>query len=233
VTLHPDRFAYVVRTDPRDPDIEVLVAHIRATQGAVALSIDLPETHDATPFEHGAYDQILATAEAHAVPIVAWFPGRSELLAPALDRFPRLQVILSHCGLSRADIDHAASFERVLRLARYPGLAIKWCHVPAYLSHVAYPFRDVMPYLRRAIDAFGPQRIMWASDHTESKVHHTWAQALYYLLDSDEMTEVEKEWILGRCAGTLLNLPRHTARATLSAPEATHGRQTQPGASRW
>jgi L-fuconolactonase len=117
-------------------------------------------------------------------------------------------VILSHCGLSRADSDPAARFERVLALAKYPGLAIKWCHVPTYLSHEAYPFRDVMPYLRRAIETFGPQRIMWASDHTESKVHHSWAQSLYYILDSNELTDVAKEWILGRSARTMLKWPR-------------------------
>jgi hypothetical protein len=37
---------------------------------------------------------------------------------------------------------------------------------------------------------------MWASDHTESRVHHSWAQALYYILDSNMLTDVEKEWIL-------------------------------------
>ena len=207
VMLHPDRFAYVARIDPNDPEIEMLVDQVRQTPGAVALSLDMPETRDAGPFEHGRYDRILASAEALGVPIVAWFPGRSELLGPALERFPHLQVILSHGGLSRADSDHAARFERVLGLARYPGLAIKWCHIPTYLSHEAYPFRDVMPYLRRAMEAFGPQRILWASDHTESKVHHSWAQALYYLLDSSELTEVDKEWIMGRSARTMLNWP--------------------------
>ena len=147
-------------------------------------------------------------ADARGLPIVAWFPGRAELLQRALDVFPSLRVVLSHCGLSGADRDHVATFDRVLDLARYPNLAIKWSHVPMYLSHEPYPFRDALPYLRRAIDAFGPQRIMWASDHTESRVHHSWAQALYYILDSNMLTDLEREWILGRCARTMLAWPR-------------------------
>jgi predicted TIM-barrel fold metal-dependent hydrolase len=210
VALHPDRFAYVARIDPNDPEAEVLVDQLRGIPGIVALSIDMPETRDARPFQGGAYDRILSSAEADGVPIVAWFPGRSELLERALDTFPSLRVVLSHCGLSRVDKDHVATFDRVLDLARYPNLAIKWCHVPTYLSREPYPFQDVLPHLRRAIDAYGPKRIMWASDHTESRLHHSWAQALYYILDSNMLTEVEKEWILGRCARTMLAWPRQS-----------------------
>ena len=79
-------------------------------------------------------------------------------------------------------------------LARYPNLALKWCHAPSHLSNAAYPFRDVLPHLRRAIEAFGPERIMWASDHTQSKTHHSWAQALYYLLKFDSLADREKKW---------------------------------------
>jgi predicted TIM-barrel fold metal-dependent hydrolase len=207
VALHPDRFAYVARIDSDDPEIELLVDQIHETPGVVGLSIDMPEARDATPFRGGAYDRILFAANTRGVPIVAWFPGRAELLERALDAFPSLPVVLSHCGLSSADRDHVATFNRVLDLARYPNLAIKWCHVPTFLSHEPYPFRDVSPHLRRAIDAFGPQRIMWASDHTESRVHHTWAEALYSILDSPTLTDSEKEWILGRCARTIFDWP--------------------------
>jgi len=216
VALHPDRFSYVARIDPIDPEIEVLVDKIHEMSGVVALSVDMPETRDATQFQGGAYDRILSSAEADGVPIVAWFPGRAELLKRALDAFPGLRVVLSHCGLARADRDHVATFDRVLDLASYPNLAIKWCHVPTYLSHEPYPFRDVLPYLRRAIDTFGPQRIMWASDHTESRGHHSWAQALYYILDSNMLTDVEKEWILGRCARTMLGWPRQSLKRRLA-----------------
>ena len=208
VALHPDRFSYVARIDPDDPEIELLVDQMHETPGIVGLSIDMPENRDATPFKGGAYDRILFAANARGVPIVAWFPGRAELLERALDAFPTLRVVLSHCGLSGAAGDPVVTFNRVLDLARYPNLAIKWCHVPTFISDEPYPFRDVFPHLRRAIDAFGPQRIMWASDHTESRSHHTWAQALYYILDSQTLTDSEREWILGRCARTILDWPR-------------------------
>jgi predicted TIM-barrel fold metal-dependent hydrolase len=141
------------------------------------------------------------------VPVFAWFPGRAHLLARYLEKHPNLQLILDHVGIARTEGNHAAQLEQVLSLARYPNLALKWCHAPSHLSNQPYPFRDVTPYLRRAIEAFGPQRIMWASDHTQSKTHHSWAQALYYLLDSNELSDDEKAWILGRSVRTILRWP--------------------------
>jgi predicted TIM-barrel fold metal-dependent hydrolase len=141
---------------------------------------------------------------------LAWFPGRSHMLVPYLEKFPQLQVILDHCGVSRDEGNHAAQLERVFALAKYPNLALKWCHAPSHLSTEPYPFSDVMPHLRRAIEAFGPRRILWASDHTQSKSHHSWAQALYYVLDSNQLTDDEKVWVLGRSARTILSWPKPT-----------------------
>ena len=101
-----------------------------------------------------------------------------------------------------------AELDRVIDLAQYPNLALKWCHAPTLLSETAYPYRDVLPLLRRAIEAFGVERIMWASDVTQARVeaNHTWAQLLYYLLDSDLLSETKKRGYSAaacarRCAG--------------------------------
>jgi L-fuconolactonase len=214
IALHPDRFAYVARIDPIDPDLEELMAGVRTKPGAVCLRIvPIPEAGELELFERGGFEALFAAAEKYQVPIFAWFPGRSHLLVPTLEKFPNLQLILDHCGVSREEGEHADQLARVFALARYPNLALKWCHAPSQLSREAYPFRDVIPHLRRALEAFGPERVMWASDHTQSKVHHSWAQALYYVVDSNELTDQEKEWILGRSVRTIMRWP--------SAVEAT------------
>jgi predicted TIM-barrel fold metal-dependent hydrolase len=208
VVLHPDRFAYVARIDPIDPDLEELMAGVRGKPGALCLRIvPIPEAGELELFERGGFDAFFAAAEKHQVPVFAWFPGRAHLLAPYLEKHPNLPLILDHLGIARTEGNHADQLEQVYSLARYPNLALKWCHAPSHLSDQPYPFRDVMPHLRRAIEAFGPHRITWASDHTQSKMHHSWAQALYYLLDSNELTDDEKAWILGRSARTILRWP--------------------------
>jgi predicted TIM-barrel fold metal-dependent hydrolase len=93
-------------------------------------------------------------------------------------------------------------------MAKYPNLAIKWCHAPARLSEEPYPHADTVGHLRRVIDAFGAERVMWASDYTESRPHFTWAQSLHYLLYSSLLSETEKEWVLGRSVRQILSWPR-------------------------
>jgi L-fuconolactonase len=229
VAQHPDRFAYLVRIDVDDPELARLVSEVRTKPGALCMRIvPVPDTGEVERFERGDFEPLFAAAEQHQVPIFAWLPGRSHLLVPYLRTFPKVQVILDHCGVGVAPprvgqlpptllssmtptlADRLAQLQQVIELAEHPSLALKWCHAPAYLSGEPYPHRDVIAALRRVIAAFGVQRVMWASDYTQSRAEtgHSWAQSLYYLLDSDGLAETEKEWLLGGAARRALRWPR-------------------------
>jgi L-fuconolactonase len=226
VKLHPDRFIYHVRVDSRDPELERIVSEIHSKPGALCMRIvPVPQTGEVASLERGEYDPLFAAAEQYAVPVFAWVPGRAHLLAPYARKFPRLQFIVDHCGVGVAPIrrgqlpvtmatsltptlpERVSELERVCELAQYPNIALKWCHAPELLSDQEYPYRDLMPHLRRAIDAFGVERIMWASDYTVARDQNgnSWAQCLYYLLDSDALSASEKEWLLGRSLRRALN----------------------------
>ena len=90
---------------------------------------------------------------------------------------------------------------------------LRWPSIQTWLSngvmrrvylHEPYPYPDLMPTLLKVLEAFGPERVMWASDHTQSKNHHSWAESLYYLRDSSELSASDKEWLLGRSVRTIL-----------------------------
>ena len=51
---------------------------------------------------------------------------------------------------------------------------------------------------------------MWASDYTVARDQNgnSWGQCLYYVLDSDQLSRTEKEWILGGSVRKILNWPR-------------------------
>jgi predicted TIM-barrel fold metal-dependent hydrolase len=189
--------------------------------------VPIVDTGEVDAFERGEFEPLFAAAEAHGVPIFASLPGRGHMLVRYLRSFPRLQVILDHTGvgvepprigtvaptLARSVVPtlegRIAQLDRVIDLAQYPNLALKWCHAPARLSGEPYPHRDVLPHLRRVIDAYGVERVLWASDITQSR--HTfgrpWAEALHYLLDSDQLSETEKEWLFGRSVRRVLRWP--------------------------
>jgi predicted TIM-barrel fold metal-dependent hydrolase len=228
VSLHPDRFAYLVRVDIKDPELDRIVSEIRNKPGALCMRIvPVPNIGEVASLEHGEFEPLFAAAERHGVPVFCWVPARSHLLVPYIRKFPSLTFIIDHCGVGVAPLhgrelpptlvtsmtasraERVAQLDPVLELAHYPNVALKWSHAPSLFSEEGYPFRDVLPLLRRAIDAFGVERIVWASDYTVAHEQHgeAWAHSLYYLLDSDALSHTEKEWILGRSVRQLLRWP--------------------------
>jgi L-fuconolactonase len=226
VELHPDRFVYHVRVDSRDPQLERILSEVRSTPGALCMRIvPVPQTGEVASLERGEYAALFAAAERYQVPVFAWVPGRAQLLEPYARKFPKLQFIVDHCGVGVAPIrigqlpvtmatsltrtlpERVAELDRVCELAQYPNIAIKWCHAPGLLSDDAYPYRDLMPRLRKVIGAFGVERVMWASDYTVARDQNgnSWAQCLHYILDSDALSDAEKEWLLGGSVRRALN----------------------------
>jgi predicted TIM-barrel fold metal-dependent hydrolase len=208
---YPERFAYLVRFDRDDPDLDSLISTVQTMPGRRALRV-VPWTEEGfAQFEQGADEPIFAAAQKYQVPIFVLLPGRTHLLLPYLRKFPDVKVIIDHCGvkipIGTVPADRFAGFEQVVSLAQYPNVALKWCHAPR-LSAEAYPYPDLMPALLKVVEAFGPERVMWASDHSQSKNHHSWAESLYYIRDSSELSASDKEWILGRSVRTILNWPK-------------------------
>jgi predicted TIM-barrel fold metal-dependent hydrolase len=113
-------------------------------------------------------------------------------------------------SLTASRAERVAQLGQLYELARYPNLAVKWCHAPGLLSDEEYPYRDLQPLLRQAIEAFGAERIMWASDYTVARDQNgnTWAECLYYVLESDQLTWAEKAWLLGGAVRRALNWSR-------------------------
>src|SRR5688500_6716610 len=108
--------------------------------------VPIPETGDVARFEEGRFEPLFAAADAANVPVFAWLPSRALLLIPYLRKFPKLQVILDHCGVglalpligtitaTRASSatprleDRLAQLDQVIAMAEYPNLALKWAH---------------------------------------------------------------------------------------------------------
>ncbi|HET8710935.1 MAG TPA: amidohydrolase family protein [Spongiibacteraceae bacterium] len=218
-TLHPDRFCYLVRVDRNDPDLDALLRILRSEPGARAIRIQPAWTMaEAQAFASGAYDELFALAEKYALPVFVFIPGFVELLPRYLAKFPRVKVIVDHCGMAfpsipydrpeadRQRVENLSYFDEVLKLAEFPNVALKWGHAQRGFNAHEYPYAGILPFLRKAITAFGADRLMWASDNSVIP-EQTWADLLGYVRDCAELTREEKEWILGRSARQWLNWP--------------------------
>ena len=76
------------------------------------------------------------------------------------------------------------------------------------LARAPYPFPDLWGPIHKIVDAFGPDRVMWGSDITTCRDMNTYAEAVHYILYTDELSEADKEKILGGTLRAWLKWPR-------------------------
>lgn len=216
---HPDRFSYLVRIDPRDPDLEVVMRFVASSPNARAFRLQPVWTvDDVEHFAEGGYDHLFDIAGDLGLPLFIFIPGHVELLARYARRFPEVTCIVDHCGMGfrgipagrpaaeAASTRDPAYFEEVLRLAEFPNVLLKWAHAQDAFGASAYPYESLRPTLRRAIEAFGADRLMWASDKSVM-VGHTWGDLLRCVSDDPALSLDEKQWILGETARSVLRWP--------------------------
>jgi predicted TIM-barrel fold metal-dependent hydrolase len=90
------------------------------------------------------------------------------------------------------------AIEQSLALAKYPNVSVKLSAAPAYSSQ-PYPFRDMIPYIRRLFDAFGPQRCYWGTDMTNSLAKASYRErGTHFTEHLDFLSEDDKDWVMGR-----------------------------------
>ena len=204
---HPERFAFLMRVDPTDPGLEGWIETLSAAPGFKALRTVTFTPAEGAVFEGGGHDRLIKAARAHSLPIFVCCPRRVPHLAQYAERFPDVQFVIDHCGVPFDAPRGEATIDDAVAMARYPNVAYKWAHAPSFLSTEPYPFPDLEPKLRRAMDAFGPERMMWASDYTVSRRRANWGEALFSIRHSPSLSEDEKTAMLGRTARRILNWP--------------------------
>jgi predicted TIM-barrel fold metal-dependent hydrolase len=121
---------------------------------------------------------------------------------PAVDalceKFPGTTVVVDHfarVGLSGTiDRDQLAS---LCRLARFPQAHVKTSAFYA-LGKKRPPYTDLIPMIRQVVDAFGPERVMWASDCPfQVQGEHSYEASIGLVRDRIEFLSVsDKQWVL-------------------------------------
>ena len=82
-------------------------------------------------------------------------------LVPLIEANPELTVVIDHmadCPLDRPDL-----LKLLLDLARFPRVFVKITDL-WLLSREPYPYLDAQQQVRRLYDAFGPHRLLWATN---------------------------------------------------------------------
>jgi len=147
----------------------------------------------------GRYDWVWGAAEALGIPLMILV---RQALIPAIDtiaaRHPGLRIVMDHMALTAGEPEEAAfrDFDRLLTLARYPNVAVKATALPKYTGE-PFPFLRIQDYVRRVYQVFGPKRLFWGSDITNSRVSYR-QHIDMWLHEAPWLPEEDKAWVLGR-----------------------------------
>jgi len=128
----------------------------------------------------------------------------SESFGEVVARFPDLRIALEHlAGVGRNSEPPHEVFRGAMKLARHPNLLLKlpgfgeFCQLPC-------PFDQVPDLARMALEAFGPERMMWGSDYPPVSSREGYDSALRFPLNYfADLSDEERERIFG---GTALSL---------------------------
>ena len=136
------------------------------------------------------------------VPMTLLIPvSRISDIRPLIEANPDLDVIIDH--MAGCPLNHPDQLALLTSLARFPRVYIKISEL-WMISTQPYPYADTKPRIQRLIEAFGANRLMWATNWPVSLQKLTYRSAVALYRDHMEyLSASEREAIL---SGTVQRL---------------------------
>lgn len=198
-TAHPKRFAVMGRLDPQDPKSRGQLANWRQQTGMLGLRFTFHIPVLVTLLTEGHMDWVWGEAEKAGVPVYVLVPQPLVyLIDKVAQKYPGLKITMDHLSLSSSKKDAEAfhDLDMLLAIAERPNVAAKVSALPCY-STGKYPYKELHDYIRRAYDAFGPQRLFWGTDLSRSPITYR-QHVTMFTEEIPWLTSEDKEWIMGR-----------------------------------
>jgi len=171
VRAYPDKFCILGHFDLQSPDREQIVARWRERPGMLGFRFTFNQPHQKSWWTDGTLDWFWPACEKAGLRVGLLASGKNiAALGKIAERHPGLRLHIDHIGRGGGgggvkDDAVFADLDEMLALARLPNVAVKLSGAPSY-SSAPYPYRNIHDYLRRIVDAFGPDRCFWGTDIT-------------------------------------------------------------------
>jgi predicted TIM-barrel fold metal-dependent hydrolase len=193
---YPKLFHGVCRVNPEDPAAPDELAHL--TEEGFR-GVRLSPAADATGdwIRGPLMPPLWRRCSELKVPMTVLAPAtRLPDLVPLIEANPELTVVIDHmadCPLDRPDL-----LEHLLDLARYPRVFVKISDMWS-LSKQSYPYPDAQDQVKRLLERFSAQRLMWATNWPVSLAQLPYAKIVELYRDHLRfLTPEEREAILSK-----------------------------------
>lgn len=198
IERYPDAFRIVGMVEPASPTVAEEMEGL-LEKGVTGFRIAAGADDADRWLQAPGYDTMFRTAARtrQAMCPLTHPPG-----VPEIDRMcgehPDTTVVIDHMTRigEQAPIndDH---IDQLCALARHPNVHVKISRLHALGD--GPPHDDLLPMIRRVIDAFGPQRLMWGSDSPYQVVKETYEDSISVVRDKLGLSDSDRNQIL---AGT-------------------------------
>lgn len=163
---YPDRLAVTSRWTLDDPKGRERLPTWLDQPGMIGIRLGILPSNLERWRDGGQLAQFWADAERLDIPLMVFAPGTLAEIEHAARRHPGLKLVVDHVNLVNSTPDTVDErIDALNALAQFPNVGVKLGALPIR-SAMPYPFADLHAPLRRVYDAFGAERLMWASDQT-------------------------------------------------------------------
>ena len=208
---------YLLDAAGRFPDRVIPVGKVHADDpAAVGLLHELADEHGIRGIRLVWYDGPTSTWPADPAVEPVWRacadlgitigfltnPDELPAIGEAASKHRQVTVVIDHWGGLRAEEGPEFSrFAAVTALASLPNVYLKATCFQR-MSLAGSPYLDVHPLLRRALDAFGRERVMWGTDFGSGRVREQqYDEELTAITGHlDWLAPSDREWLLRRSA---------------------------------
>jgi predicted TIM-barrel fold metal-dependent hydrolase len=193
---YPGTFQGVCRVDPLDPAAPDHLSRL-TQEGFRGVRISPSGDASGDWFRGPLMPPLWKRCRDLGVPMTVLAPiGRMPEVGALLESLPDLTVVIDH--MADCPIDRPAELEKLIALRRYPNVFVKISHTWS-ISRQPYPWLDAQQYVKRLYDAYGPQRLMWATDWPIVEGVSTYARALSVVRDEMKFLNADdKSWLLSK-----------------------------------
>ena len=194
VRKYPDKFCILGHFDLKSPDREKIVARWRERPGMLGFRFTFNQPHEKTWWTDGTLDWFWPACEKAGLTVGLLATGENiKVLGKIAERHPGLKLHIDHIGrgggrAEKKDDAAYADLDDMLALARLPNVGVKLSGAPS-TSTQPYPYKNIHGYLKRIVDAFGPDRCFWGTDITRMPCSYRKCVTMF----TEEMS-----WLKGR-----------------------------------
>lgn len=203
---HADRFVMMSEIDLSSDRRDALLERTIGDWPACGFRYGVPP--DATPEAWSGPDYEKFWSRANEAGLKVAFniaPNQVQKLSPLVERYERIVWILDHMARPRFDMSEE-EYRPVTDLAAFENVYVKVSAFYAFTQDSdEFPYTDLHGFVIRLRDAYGPERLMWASDTPPVLEFGSYGQTYACLRHIAALGPADLEWMLGRTARQLFD----------------------------